>query len=93
MKGRDLYDYVFYLARKTPVNLKHLWERLRQSEYVSDDQTCSLQEVKHLLFIRFEEIDYKQAKEDVQPFIKASAGLEVWGTDFFRQITEDLQAI
>ena len=93
VKGRDLYDYVFYLARKTPVNLEHLWERLRQSEYVSEGQACSLQEVKRLLLIRFEEIDYKQAKEDVQPFIKTSAGLDVWGIDFFRQITEDLQAI
>jgi len=28
VKGRDLYDYVFYLAKKTKVNLLHLKVRL-----------------------------------------------------------------
>ena len=31
VKGRDLYDYVFYLSRGTPVNLRHLYARLVDS--------------------------------------------------------------
>ena len=35
IKGRNLYDYVFYLSRGTAVNLKHLAARLAQSGYIS----------------------------------------------------------
>ena len=90
VKGRDLYDYVFYLARKTPVNLKHLRERLLQSGYISGDIVCSLKEIKQMLAERFDVIDYEQAKSDVEPFIHDSDSLKLWSADFFKQITENL---
>ncbi len=90
VKGRDLYDYVFYLARKTPVNLKHLRERLVQSGYISGDIECSLKEIKQMLAERFDVIDYEQAKSDVEPFIHGSGSLKLWSADFFKQITENL---
>jgi hypothetical protein len=31
VKGRDFYDHLWYLGRKTPVHLKHLKACLRQS--------------------------------------------------------------
>lgn len=93
IKGRDLYDYVFYLARRTPVNLKHLRERLLQSGYISEDEECTLEEVKRMLKERFDNIDYEQAKSDVEPFIHDSSALELWSADFFKQITENLTVI
>ena len=90
VKGRDLYDYVFYLARKTPVNLKHLRERLVQSGYISGDIECTLKEIKQMLAERFDVIDYEQAKSDVEPFIHDSGSLKLWSADFFKQITENL---
>ncbi len=39
---------------------------------------------------RFETIDYKQAKEDVIPFIKEPSKMDMWSTEFFKQITEGL---
>ena len=35
VKGRDLYDYLFYLSRATPINLRHLNARLRQTGYLA----------------------------------------------------------
>ena len=40
IKGRDLYDYVFYLSRGAAVNQKHLRERLLQSEFITEDVKC-----------------------------------------------------
>lgn len=48
IKGRDLYDYVFYLSRGAAVNQKHLRERLLQSEYITPDIECTLPEIKQL---------------------------------------------
>ena len=93
VKGRDLYDYVFYLARRIPVNLKHLRERLLQTGYITEDAACTIAEVKHMLQERFEDIDYEQAKKDVEPFIRDGNSLMFWGTDFFKQITEGLTGI
>ena len=93
VKGRDLYDYVFYLARQTPVNLKHLRERLLQTQYITEDTECTLDEVKHMLGERFENIDYEQAKSDVEPFIHDSSSLALWSAEFFSQITNNLNGV
>ena len=89
-KGRDLYDYVFYLANRTPVNLKHLNARLTDSGFVETGIDLSLNEIKQILNRRFENIDYSQAKDDVFPFIQNPASLDVWSKDFFQSITNNL---
>ena len=90
IKGRDLYDYVFYLSMNAPVNLKHLEARLRQSGFWETDAPLELDRLKELLRARFASIDYAQAKQDVLPFIKDPSKLTVWSEDFFHQITESL---
>lgn len=91
VKGRDLYDYVFFIFQNTPVNLAHLQSRLQQSGYIKPDDSFSLKLLKQHLNTRFAAINYTQAKEDVLPFIRNQASLQVWGTDFFQQISENLR--
>ena len=62
VKGRDLYDYVFYLSNGTPVNLKHLNARLVDSGFEGARKDMSLDEIKESLYRRFEGIDYVQTK-------------------------------
>ncbi|NLB82416.1 MAG: nucleotidyl transferase AbiEii/AbiGii toxin family protein [Clostridiaceae bacterium] len=90
IKGRDLYDYIFYLARKSEVNQKHLHERLLQTGHITNETACSFDEIKQMLFQRFESIDFEQAKSDVAPFIRDTSVLNLWSAEFFKQITEDL---
>ena len=91
IKGRDLYDYVFYLSRGSAVNQKHLQARLLQSGFISEDMECTLPELRHMLYERFDTIDFRQAKQDVEPFIRDTASLNMWNADFFKQITTGLQ--
>ena len=91
IKGRDLYDYVFYLSRGSAVNQKHLRARLLQSGFISEDVECTLPELRHMLYERFDTIDFRQAKQDVEPFIRDTASLNMWNEDFFKQITTGLQ--
>lgn len=90
VKGRDLYDYVFYLSRQTPVNLKHLNARLIDSGFKGAGNDMSLDEIKQILIRRFGQIDYAQAKSDVLPFIRNPASLDMWSKEFFQSITETL---
>lgn len=91
VKGRDLYDYIFYLSRGTAVNQKHLRARLIQSGFIGQDVECTLSEIKQMLFERFDTINYNQAKQDVAPFIHDTSTLDIWSADFFKQITEGLK--
>lgn len=90
IKGRDLYDYIFYLSRGTAVNQRHLRERLLQSGFITEDVKCTLPEIKKMLYDRFDSIDFMQAKQDVEPFIRDTSVLNIWCSDFFKQITEGL---
>lgn len=45
-----------------------------------------------LLNENFAAIDYKQAKEDVVPFIKDKNKLDIWSAKFFTEITKGLNA-
>lgn len=92
VKGRDLYDYVFYLSAGTTVNLAHITARLEQSGYIPTGKKITIDDVKEMLCKRFANIDYAQAKQDVLPFIKNPGALDVWSTDFFCAITKELKA-
>lgn len=84
---------MFYLTRGASVNLRHLRERLIDSDFMPADAACSLADVKEMLNKRFDSIDYAQAKQDVEPFIHDISVLDVWSAEFFKQITEELTAI
>lgn len=90
VKGRDLYDYVFYMSKGAHVNLPHLRARLIDSGFITENDACELEDVKKMLMNKFNTIDYKQAREDVIPFIKDSSKIDLWSADFFKQITENL---
>lgn len=91
VKGRDLYDFIFYISRGVPLNVKHLEARLKQTKHLDFDKTLTLDETRLLLIERFKQIDYAQAKLDVIPFIKNRGGLDVWSASFFCEITKNLK--
>lgn len=92
-KGRDLYDYVFYRARNTPVNLLHLGEKLVQTGHLEPGRAFGIEEARTLLEERFRRIDYAQAKADVLPFVADARALDAWGPDFFVAITQGMVGV
>lgn len=91
VKGRDLYDYVYYLSMDTKVNLKHLETRLKQTKTIEEDVQLTRTLLIEILETRFEFIDYEIAKSDVRPFIKDQSTLDIWSSDFFKSITKQIE--
>ena len=91
IKGRDLYDYVFYLGKGTSFNLPHLRERLIQTGTIDSTSELTLKDVKNLLIEKFDAIDFEQAKKDVLPFIKDTRSIDIWSSTFFKAITQNLK--
>ena len=89
VKGRDYYDYLWYLARGTKVNILHLQKRLEQSGEWTSTQKLTTQKVIELLCERFASINFENAKNDVLPFIADSRKLDLWNKDFFSTVTKE----
>ena len=89
-KGRDLYDYVFFIANNISINIELIKNKLIASNYIDIDSKFDIDVLKELLIKKFKEIDYKEAKEDIMPFVKNVDSLDVWNKDFFISITKKL---
>ncbi|MCQ2743052.1 MAG: nucleotidyl transferase AbiEii/AbiGii toxin family protein [Bacilli bacterium] len=70
VKGRDFYDYLFYIKNHTKVNLKFLENGLKAFGHLQKDEELSLDLLKQKLLDRFSSIDFEKCKEDVLPFVK-----------------------
>lgn len=91
IKGRDLYDYIFYIQKSASFNMENLRQKLIQSEVIDHDKTLTLDDVKKMLNERFDSIDFENAKLDVVDFIKDKNALNIWSADFFKAITQQLK--
>ena len=90
-KGRDLYDYVFFLANDTKVNIELIKNKLIKSNYIESNSNFNIDTLKKILIKNFNEINYQEVKEDVIPFIKNVDNLNIWNKNFFISITDKLQ--
>lgn len=93
VKGRDLYDYIYFLSLNTKVNLKHLEARLKQTKTIEEEAYLTRETLLEILKKRFTSIDYQTAKADVQPFVKDQTTLNLWTSEFFISISQDLKTI
>ena len=90
-KGRDLYDYIFYLSKNIKVNLELIREKLIESDILKREDEFNIEILKDMLYKKFEEIDYKNAKEDVITFIIDKNSINLWSKEFFTEITKELK--
>ena len=60
-------------------------------EVISEDESLKLQDLKELLIKKFERINYMNAKKDVVSLIDDEVKLDVWGEEYFTELTEKLK--
>lgn len=94
IKGRDFYDYAWYLKNNIPVRLAYLREKAIQSGHLkSDNELQTTEQLKRMIIERINSVDIEMAKQDVLPFIKNPQELDVWNKEFFIQITENIRTV
>lgn len=84
-KGRDFYDYLWYLGKNISPNLEHLKERLVQSGHWDASQEFTTEAFRKKLVERFESLNVEQAKVDVRSFVKERElkSIDLWSKDLF----------
>jgi predicted nucleotidyltransferase component of viral defense system len=86
IKGRDWYDFIWYVSRQTPINFKLLSNAIAQAgPWKSQKVTVTPEWFIRELKLRISKIDWIAAQKDVARFLKPreSATLELWSKDFF----------
>jgi Nucleotidyl transferase AbiEii toxin, Type IV TA system len=91
VKGRDYYDFVWYVARDVPVHLSHLEKRLRQSEGWTMKREMQQSDLLGLLEKKFEQLDVDIAKKEVAPFLRDPAAVDLWSREFFTSLLSRLK--
>ena len=86
VKGRDWYDFVWYVARKTAPDLPLLGQAVhQQGPWARQPPTVTPGWVCEHMAVAIRRIDWPAAREDVRRFLPLGEqeGLREWGADFF----------
>ena len=84
VKGRDWYDFEWYVRHNVPLDFSHLAERIFQfdNEIVTKDMFMA--QLKEKL----SSANINQVKDDVIPFVKNVKELDIWSNDYFVQLAD-----
>lgn len=93
VKGRDFYDYLFYVGKGSKFNIRYLENKLKNTGgIIEEGESLSLEKVKELLKNRFSTVDYKSAKDDASNFIVDKSSLDLWGKELFLSTLQEIKA-
>jgi predicted nucleotidyltransferase component of viral defense system len=90
VKGRDWYDFEWYVRSHTKLNFNHLKARCLQSGYI-DSQEFTVDVFKTKLRERISNTKIDLVIQDVKPFIKNLDSLEIWSTEYFLQLVDMIE--
>ncbi len=87
IKGRDWYDFLWYVKNKHPINYDLLEHSLTQMDAYKNQNIANLdgEWLKDELSNKIKSIDWKKARDDVRRFVKPNEidSLELWSVDLF----------
>jgi predicted nucleotidyltransferase component of viral defense system len=84
IKGRDWYDFEWYVRNRVALDFDHL--RVRTKEFNDIDLTKEL--FLELLKERISKADINAVKADVIPYIIDKRELDIWSSDYFLQLAD-----
>jgi predicted nucleotidyltransferase component of viral defense system len=88
VKGRDWYDFEWYVKRGIELNFNHFIIRSLQSGHLSEP--ISTEQLLELLKEKIQKTALSQVLSDVRPFVPNTESLEIWSTEYFLALTDKL---
>lgn len=84
VKGRDWYDFEWYVRHGVPLGFAHLAERVRQFNGEEVGEQSFLRKLKE----RLQTSDISQVKADVMPFIRNPKEMDIWSNEYFLRLVD-----
>lgn len=90
VKGRDWYDFEWYVRKNVLLDFSHLSQRTKQFGSINEQELT--QEIfKILLKEKILKTDIEMVKADVSPFIKKRDEMDIWSQEYFIQLADMIQ--
>ena len=84
VKGRDWYDFQWYVANRVPLNFEHLQKRIREF----NDEDITKERFMELLHEKLSTTDIEAVKQDVRGFIFDQRDIEIWSNEYFLRLAD-----
>jgi hypothetical protein len=84
VKGRDWYDFQWYVANRVPLSFKHLQKRAAEFNGIE----LSKEDFLEALHERLATTDIESVKQDVRGFIFNQRDIEIWSNDYFLKLAD-----
>ena len=90
VKGRDYYDFLFFIQRKIKPNLNYLRNKLIESHKINENDEFNIDNLKNMLKKRFDEVDFDLVKNDAEHFVFKNEDLSYFSKELFIDIVDTL---
>jgi len=93
VKGRDWFDFEWYVRSGIPLHLEHLAERAWQSGHWPQEHVFNAENLRMLLAKRIAGPDVPNARQDIARFVVNPQPLEIWSRSYFQQLAQRIQLV
>lgn len=87
IKGRDWYDFEWYINHNVPLDYAHLQERIREFS----GNTITQEEFLLQLRQRLAHVDMNMVKADVLGYVESPRELDFWSNEYFLMLADRLR--
>ena len=84
VKGRDWYDFEWYVRNRIPLNFAHLQKRISEFNGIE----MSMDDFLETLRQRLSETDISVVKGDVLRYVFDESELDIWSNDYFLKLAD-----
>ena len=91
IKGRDLFDFEWYINNRTPINTTYLINNLCRGGLLKEESTEET--ILEILKNRFESIDYDSALSDIRIYVNVNDIPQDWSSDHFIDLAKKIEFI
>jgi predicted nucleotidyltransferase component of viral defense system len=93
VKGRDWYDFVWFITNHPKLHMSYLEKRMRQTGDWQESASLTPQDFAKILASTIDNLDVEKARKEVLPFLRNKDTVALWSRDFFHSITKRIQFI
>ena len=90
VKGRDWYDFEWYIRNNVPLHFEHLQERVRQCNNIE----LTKEQFAEMLRDKITTTDINDVRADLEPFLIGNLNNpDIWSNDYFMQIAQMIRFV
>lgn len=93
VKGRDWFDWLWFVRQGTELDLSRLAIHLRSSGFLKEHENLTRLQFEKLMYEKIESVDLESVLEDLRPFVADLAQIADWSKEMFRHFVAETKTV